>query len=362
MIDQSEWSRIVRFLAGESSPAESTEILNLIDSDAAFARQVDEVRAIWNATAGQPLAWDTDSAWMRLSLRARSETRRPSVALHSSEGSRVRHFQPAAARAGMTRVPWGRIAAAAAVIIAISGVAAGWPEAMRRLEVSSASQSPGRTYSTIAGQRASIQLIDGTKVELGPSSSLHIKQFASDERGSRIVELTGEAVFDVIHNEARPFLVYSRNAVTEDLGTTFGVRAYPADAQVRVVVAEGSVALRSSAAPPGSGTVLRTGDLAHLDDAGRVAVTAGVNTGTYLGWSSGRIAFNDEPLGNVVIDMGRMFDANIRISDSALARKRVTVDMPNGTLANVLDVLSTLLQIHQSRDGQAYVLGPSISH
>src|SRR4029078_10409651 len=89
-----------------------------------------------------------------------------------------------------------------------------------------------------------------------------------------------EAVFDVVHDERRPFFVFSGNAVTEDLGTRFGIRAYPGDRAVRVLVVQGRLALR----PAGSGTatdaapaLLGARDVAELDAAGRTRVRRDVN-------------------------------------------------------------------------------------
>ena len=56
-------------------------------------------------------------------------------------------------------------------------------------------------YRTAAGQRAVLNLLDGTHVELGVESTLRVRMSAS---GPREVSLDGEAVFDVAHDAQQP--------------------------------------------------------------------------------------------------------------------------------------------------------------
>jgi len=74
------------------------------------------------------------------------------------------------------------------------------------------------------GQRAEVVLSDGTKVWLNAKSSLTFpNQFAND---NRIVELNGEAYFDVAHNETRKFIVKTEVYQIKVHGTEFNVNAY----------------------------------------------------------------------------------------------------------------------------------------
>lgn len=347
---------VARLLSGEASPEETRATLIRLETDAEFRREFEQARAMWNDVGGQPLAWDSDNAWTRLSMRMRSEGNVTPLGLTPTRDTEAPVSSDAVRLPWWRSMPWTRIAAAAAVLVAIASGVVAAPGISQRAE-GPPSISTERVYRTVAGQRATVMLTDGSQVELGPVSSLHIRRLGT--RGPRELQLIGEAVFHVVHDSERPFLVYSGNSVTEDLGTRFSVRAYENDTAVRVVVAEGSVTLRAAAAPGGSGTVLRPGDLANLDRLGRVGVTSGIDAEAYLGWANGRIVFRDEALSDVATQIGRMFGAIVIVPDSNLQEKKVTLDMPNGSLGEVLDVLSTLLQTDQTRDGLAYVLGPS---
>jgi hypothetical protein len=82
-------------------------------------------------------------------------------------------------------------------------------------------------------------LEDGSKVKLSPNASLSFPEhFLHDKRE---VYLTGEAVFAVTKNPAKPFLVYYRQIVTKVLGTSFKIKTNPNSKNVEVSVITGKV-------------------------------------------------------------------------------------------------------------------------
>jgi transmembrane sensor len=103
----------------------------------------------------------------------------------------------------------------------------------------------GQTYSTDVGQRRSVRLPDGSTVLLDSRSSLRVDFTAATRR----VELVhGQALFGVVHDPQRPFLVHAGGTVIQDVGTQFDVKQRPGDTVVTVV--EGRVAVL--ARPPGA--------------------------------------------------------------------------------------------------------------
>jgi ferric-dicitrate binding protein FerR (iron transport regulator) len=213
-----------------------------------------------------------------------------------------------------------------------------------------------REYRTERGQTANVQLTDGTRVDLAPASRLVVTSMGSS--GPRELELVGEAVFHVVHDEERPFLVRSAHAVTEDLGTVFAVRAYPEQAAVAVLVVEGRVTLRGRDAPAHSGTVLEPGQAGLLDLDGRVAVAPTADPDRYLGWSRGRVVFERTPLRTVVVELERWYDVDIEIPDSSVAEERITLDIPAGPLSDVIDAVVVPLNLRAERKGDVIRLSP----
>ncbi|WP_254412624.1 FecR family protein [Dyadobacter diqingensis] len=86
-----------------------------------------------------------------------------------------------------------------------------------------------------------IRLEDGSAVVLKPGSNITFPKHFDKQK--RLVQLTGEAFFEISRNPNRPFFVYAGKSVTKVLGTSFNVRAFEADDAITVKVKTGKVAV-----------------------------------------------------------------------------------------------------------------------
>jgi transmembrane sensor len=167
----------------------------------------------------------------------------------------------------------------------------------------------------------------------------------------------------VAYDPHRPFLVRTTRTVTEDLGTEFAITDYTADSAGVVVVASGSVAVRSVAADTTRpATLLRTGDQVRLDPAGRVTVRRGVDLGSALAWTEGRLVFTDTPVGEVVTRINRWYGADVRLGDPALATLRFTAAYGAVSEATVVRELATAVRGRVIRRGSTTLIVPLSSH
>ena len=236
--------------------------------------------------------------------------------------------------------------------------APGAPRTARGPSATAAAEPP-RVYATARAQRAEVRLVDGSRVSLAPESRLTVP--AAFDGPRREVTLEGEAYFDVVHDTTRPFAVRAREAVVDDIGTRFAVRAYRSERAVRVVVTHGQVQLRSRSAPAGSGALLDPGMLARIDSAGATAVRTGVDTARYVSWRTGRLDFSGTRLGDVAVELGRWYDVDVRLADPALAERRLTARVDGLALARVLDQLAISLDVRVTRRGRTVTLAPTES-
>src|SRR5262249_12953547 len=161
---------------------------------------------------------------------------------------------------------------------------------------SAPTEAPLIPASEVATRRAdldTITLASGIRVILGPESRLRIPE----RRDSTVhdVYLEGEAFFDVVHDEKRPFRVHTRLGTAEDPGTSFAVTAYPDAANVTVVVSSGEVALRRAVDSPSLAT-LSAGDVARIDSAGAFTLTHKANTEAVFAAASGMLRLQGSSL------------------------------------------------------------------
>lgn len=94
---------------------------------------------------------------------------------------------------------------------------------------------------TMPGQRSSVVLSDGTKVELNSGS--RIEYPAIFHKGERRIRLEGEAMLDVAHDAEHPFIVETFAYDIKVLGTKFDVIASREDNEFRTALLEGKIAL-----------------------------------------------------------------------------------------------------------------------
>ncbi|WP_338869182.1 FecR domain-containing protein [Spirosoma sp. SC4-14] len=144
--------------------------------------------------------------------------------------------------------PVWQLAAAVVVILGIGGLL--WketshrPEVAGRQPVSRSSPAPATGWvNQVNGtsQPVPITLPDGSHMRLAPNSQASYPQIFG--KSKREVHLKGEAVFAVVHDSSRPFLVMSGPLITRVLGTRFRVRALPGDARITVSVQSGKVSV-----------------------------------------------------------------------------------------------------------------------
>src|SRR6185436_16441939 len=133
---------------------------------------------------------------------------------------------------------WRSVALRAAAVVALLlGGALVW----RLTQSRTAPAVAARVYTTPVGKTDSVRLDDGSLAVLAPSTTLEVAAGYGDD--SRSMELRGQALFDVVHDNQRPFTVQAGNALIQDLGTTFTIRSDDEDG-VHVLVTAGSVILQ----------------------------------------------------------------------------------------------------------------------
>lgn len=355
-----EWEVLARHLAGEGTAEERARIEAWLDETPAR-------RSLFDALAGQvarlafrpPAGLDTDAAWARLLSRIEAEAEaelapaRPGTTAGVGTGA----ARPAA---DLRLVPFGRpertrfagrttlLRAAAVAAVVLGGVLV-WQLAGPD---SAVSPPVTVTHVTEVGRTDSVRLPDGTLALLGPRSRLTVPDgYGTRER---VVELEGQALFDVASNDGPPFTVRAGGALVLDLGTRFTVRESGGEA-VDVVVTSGTVALRSATAPADSGVVLRAGDRGALRRGASPVVERGAATEADLAWTRGQLVFHDAGVQEVIEELNRWYGIRLRIDDASLAGRRLNATFAGESASDVLSIIGTAWGARIVLDGDSAV-------
>jgi transmembrane sensor len=277
----------------------------------------------WLATsmAHRVAFWRLESIWDRAD---RLNALRP---LSSSMGN------PAAkpTRRGMTLLA----IAVAAGIVAV---------AMTPFAGSVIGQRQPKTYATAVGGRETIRLADGSSIELNTNTVIR----TAISPGQRKVELLrGEAVFQIKHNNASPFVLLASGHRVVDLGTKFLVRED--GARLKVVVLEGSARLesrrplkgepKSAVLVPGDEAVATVRSLSVMHKSDR-------QLDAELGWQRGVLVFEHATLAEVAREYNRYNARKIVLGDTTAAARVITVTLPVNDVVGFARMARNFLGLH----------------
>lgn len=211
-----------------------------------------------------------------------------------------------------------------------------------------------------AGSKSCVTLPDGTKVWLNSDSRItYDADFGKEERR---VDIDGEGFFSVAKDRKRPFVVTSEGTSIKVLGTKFDIKAFRGDPCKRITLVEGSLSVSAHGIlqmlkPNQQALVMNQGirlrevkareyslwtkpaPLAHNPQAAdydRKLPTMIVPTTQ----SHTSLIFDNEPLSQIVKDLQRTFNVEIRL-EANVKDEVFYGDLRNGeNLYQILDIIS----------------------
>lgn len=161
------------------------------------------------------------------------------------------------------------------------------------------------TLSVPRGGQYAITLSDGTKVWLNSFSSLRFPTAFNGKE--RVVELTGEAYFEVTKKPHQPFKVISNGMEVLVLGTHFNVMAYEDEELIKTTLLEGSVQIHTN----GTAASLKPGEQAHVGQNNHIAIKKDVSIEETIAWKNGFFDFKGARIETILRQMARWYDVEI---------------------------------------------------
>lgn len=186
--------------------------------------------------------------------------------------------------------------------------------------------------STPRGGQFRITLPDGTQVWLNAASTLRYPTaFTGPER---LVEVNGEAYFEVAGNANQPFRVKIKDAEVQVLGTSFNVNAYADEPTIQTTLLEGSIKLSAHnnqvLLKPGQQAILATNKEFHINE---------VNPNDAIAWKNGYFLFKNEGIESVMRTIARWYDVDVSYQGDVMKQRL------GGTVSryeNLEDLLKTI--------------------
>jgi len=228
--------------------------------------------------------------------------------------------------------------------------------------------------STRHGSRSLVTLPDGSTVYLNVSSKLTY-DYGNDD--SRQVVLEGEAFFDVMKDEQRPFIIHTRKMDITVLGTSFNVRAYEEDKTVETSLIQGKVEVTIKGEVPEKVILTQHQKIVLFNEPMPKQVVASPVVGNpdkeqyrleevtvnpqdslvaETAWKENCLVFNAERFGDIALKMERWYDVQIIFEDKQVEDYRFTGTFINETVEQTLEALRFTSPFHYNIDKKKIII------
>ena len=206
--------------------------------------------------------------------------------------------------------------------------------------------------STERAEYKYILLPDSTQVWLNAGSELEYPDHF--DLANREVTLSGEAYFDVKHAAEHPFLIHTGHILTTVLGTAFNINAYPERSNVTVSVSRGKV--RVSRGNKLVATLLKGQQVNVSEKDDRVA-QKNIEVNSVAGWQQGNLAYDDEPLQDIIADLQRVYSTDILISNNNIRQLKISTSFRRELgVSQALEILCKLTDTQLFQKEGTYII------
>ena len=374
---------VIKFLAGESTEAESLLIDQWLNKKAENKEYFDEIEFLWRASGINREISEEDKKNDWETILGRIGKTNEYHALKSRDKQAETHT----ASSIKSRDILNKFLKIAAIfILAFSFSWATFYFLNKRPGTGSLAYNQ---IITTRGQKSQIILSDGTKVWL--NSETIFKYPTAFNENQREVFLEGEAFFEVQKKDNKsPFLVNTADIYIKVLGTSFNVMAYSDEATVETTVVEGSVSVVRKGLKPSQDrniilnpnqkvTFLKKGSRITLSeieidkptlvkskeliqsisptDKDQILISSKVDIDLHTAWKEDRLIFRSETLENIAYKLERWYDVKIHIQDEELKNSRYTGKFAHKeTLTQVMEILNLTTPINYSfKQNELYI-------
>ena len=309
---------LIKYILGEASPDERAAVDAWVALNSANTNKLEEVRTILESSKrlAQVSPLHETDAWEHFkNLRANSVQQANVVPL-------------------ALRTNWLRIAAA--IVFLIGG---GW--------IAYSLYGPEKVINIQATNTVRIiTLPDSSMVYINKNSSI---SYTGSYNKKREIKLTGEAFFDVKHNEQVPFSVSVNGITVKDIGTAFNIKSGAASTEV--IVESGIVEVRKS----NSAVRLNPQDRVTIKPGDKV-LKVEKNTELLYNYYTNRVfVANKTPLWQLINVLNKAYNVNIKIENDAIRNYPMSLtikqDISLGKILDVLKLSNPEMQVIKTNQG-----------
>lgn len=190
---------------------------------------------------------------------------------------------------------------------------------------------------------------DGSTVYLNKYATVDYKE--DGKTGERKVVLTGEAYFNVKHDDKKPFVIETKEVLIKDVGTVFNVKS--GAKTVEVFVESGVVEFYTAT---NKGLTLKQGEKG-VYNIGTKTFAKEENAGpNAIAYKTRVFAFNNTKLSDVVAQLNSVYGNFVFIENDKLKDCTITVNFNNEDLETIISIIKQTLNIQSRKEQDRTVL------
>jgi transmembrane sensor len=342
---------LVRIIRNEVSPEEREFFEQWLEQSEENKEEFSNILLLWDSFqyANLPSLPPQQEQWEKIEQailqHSDPEPAVPSFPGYINEVSRSHRTDTGSGLTWLTRI-------AAIIIIGITVFFISRTSVEKEIKsVTTAKQTPEfsiryYTLSTAKGEKATLNLSDGSEITLNSDSRLRYPNFFGMD--SREVEFEGEGYFKIASDKTRPFKVKCSNTTTIVTGTEFNIRNRDDELSITVVV--GSVKTFSRKTSEGVDVI--KGEMVSLQSNGIFNKPVKVDLSHSIAWRENKIYFSKTPLYRAAAELQRCYSKiNINIISDSIRNKTITGVFDTNSLEDILSVFSLTLDIRVIRKG-----------
>lgn len=225
--------------------------------------------------------------------------------------------------------------------LAAQGAASADKTADGKLVYNSNSASTAIEYHTLTNPKASkpmeLELPDKSIVWLNAESSITFPTaFTGNER---VVTMTGEAYFEVVHDAKQPFKVKAGNQVIEDIGTAFNVNAYPDEPDTKITLFEGAASVSYGAQKK----IVNAGEQSIIKIGAEVIEVKETDGQMAAAWRKGVFNFEHADIATIMRQLIRWYNVEVRYEGKS------SLEPFSGEIGRSLTLVQVLNGLEQSK-------------
>ena len=188
------------------------------------------------------------------------------------------------------------------------------------------------------GKTLQVNLPDGSHIWLNAGSTLSYP--IAFKGGTREVVLReGQAFFDIARDTTKPFIVHAKTLDITVLGTSFDVKAYQNDPDIKVTVKTGKVGVQMRGIPGQPALMLLPAEQAVVAEKARQIEVNEISRPAIAPWKDNRMVFEDVLLVEVLHALERKYNQHIVIEKPGLSSEKISVTLDDQPMNDVLKVL-----------------------